>query len=220
MHPHYATPDPSAKVRGLSGTLLVLLALRASMRVVTWLVFRLAAPSGPELTADQFDTLRMLDGALLGIENLLTLVTMIVFLVWIYRAVKALQLMGRSTGMSPGLAVGGWFIPLGNVVLPWLSVRGVLRALERGTVIAGVWWLVWLANMSLSGMHQLARQVMLLPELARAIPPEIYDQIFPMLESTFWPYFIADTAAWGLLAAIVATVRGAFVSHTNPAGHA
>lgn len=206
-------PDPSAKVRGLSGTLLVLLALRASMRIVTWLVFRLIAAPG-EVSAEEFETLRTVDGALLGIENLLSLVTMIVFLVWIYRAVKALKVMGLHDGMSAGMAVGGWFIPLANVVLPWLSVRGVLRALSCSTIIAGVWWLVWLVNMSLSGAHQLVRQLMLVPELGDALPPELLDSVYKMIENTFWPYFITDTAAWGLLALIVATARGAFATRS------
>lgn len=220
MHPtpgyqHYV--DPTAKVRGLSSTLLVLLALRASMRIVNWLVFRLVMPAPDTLEVD-FETMRAIDGALLGIENLLSLVTMIVFFVWIVRAIRALGAMGRSTGMSAGMAVGGWFIPIANVVMPWLSVRGVLRALHCSTILAGLWWLVWLANMSLGTAHQLVRQIMLVPELGDAIPPEMLDNIYPMLESTFWPYFVTDTAAWGLLALIVATVRGAFVNQTRPQG--
>ncbi|MCA9706146.1 MAG: DUF4328 domain-containing protein [Myxococcales bacterium] len=201
-----AISQPFAKVVGLSGTLVTLLSIRASMRVVTYVVFKVAAPPPGEISEESFNNLRLLDGGLLGLENLLTLVTMILFLVWIYRVLAACRATGRAA-MSPGLGVGGWFIPLANVVLPWLSVRSALRAVGAGTAIAGVWWLVWLVNTSLTGMHQLARQLMLVPELARALPLEMLDSIYGALDSTFWPYFIADTAAWGLLAFIVITVR-------------
>lgn len=199
--------DPLHKVRASGGVLLVLLAVRASMRLLTYAVHRVTAPQpGGTYDADPFERYRMIDGVLLGLENVLSLVTMIVFFVWIYRTLKALRQAGRET-MSPGLAVGGWFIPLANVVLPWLSVRSALRAVRNTAPLAGIWWLVWLVNMSLGTTHQLARQLALVPELYDVIPMDLLDTLFDSLESTFWPWVIADTAAWGLLALIVATVR-------------
>ena len=189
--------------------MLVLLSMRAAMRLVTYVVMRLVVPSDPTvpLSPEEFEGIKHVDMALLGVENLLTIVAMIAFLVWIYRVLKALRLSGRSTTISPGLAVGGWFIPLANAVIPWLSVRGALRALGRSSIIAGVWWLVWLANTSLGGVHQLSRQIALVPELGNAIPYEVQDQLYQTLAGTFWPYFLVDTAAFALLAAIVAIVR-------------
>ncbi len=214
MQPYAASPDPYQKVRSTSGTLVILLGIRAAMRLVTYLVFTVMAP-GPESGPEALDRILMIDRALLGIESLVGLVAMIVFLVWIYRVLKAIRQTGRDA-MSPGLAVGGWFIPLANVVLPWLSVRSALRGVDNKAPLAGIWWLVWLVNMSLGSAHQLVRQLSLMPELYDVLPMEIIDSMTQSVGSTFWVYFFTDTAAWGLLALIVVTVRKA----VTPAGAA
>ena len=56
MYPTHA--DPFAKVRSLGGTLMVMLGIRASMRAVNYLAFRLLAPPPGEITAEQGDSLR------------------------------------------------------------------------------------------------------------------------------------------------------------------
>ncbi len=207
--------DPFAKVRSLSGILLGLLFARAAMRFITYAVLRAVAPGPQQMTAESFDTLRMIDTGLFGLENLLTLVSMIVFFVWIYRVIKAARASGVVTAYSPGMAVGGWFIPIANIVLPWLTVRDALRSVQRATALAGIWWIVWLINMSLAFPHQLLRQLSMVPELGDAIPYDVLEPMYSLAESTFWPYVLSDTAAWALLAVIVVTVKGA-VSPRQP----
>lgn len=84
-----------------------------------------------------------------------------VTIVWWYRARQA---VGAASGLrwSPGWAVGGWFIPLANVVIPKLvlnEVDRVGRARESGSAdwrasptspIATVWWVVWVGGVVLS----------------------------------------------------------------------
>jgi hypothetical protein len=205
--PHNYTIDPFSNARG-GVFLLVALSMRASMRLVTYVVHRIVGPDRYDITAEEFESLRRVDLILLGIENLLTIVAMIAFLVWIYRVLAAFRRSGVTSSMSPGLAVGGWFIPFANAVLPWLSVRSALRAVGASSVIAGVWWLIWLANTSIGSMHQLGRQLSAMPELYDVIPPEMLGRIFDGLDSTYWPWFLLDTAAFGVLAGIVAIVRG------------
>ena len=207
--PYAPSPDPFAKVRGLSGPLAVLLIIRASMRALTYLVFEVTAPPPGQITEAQLDQLQLIDGALLGMENLLTLVSIILFMVWIHRVLSAIRSTGQTTSISPGLAVGGWFIPLGNLVLPWLSVRSALKGLGLTSAMAGVWWLLWLANTSLSSIHQFLRQLRLVPELMDAVPYEMIDRFYELADSTFWPYVATDTACWAVLAAIVFMVKGA-----------
>ncbi|MEM7159885.1 MAG: hypothetical protein AAF799_44000, partial [Myxococcota bacterium] len=66
----------------------------------------------------------------------------------------------------------------------------------------------------LSSLHQMLRQIRLVPELSRAIPYDMMDKLYSMAGSTFWPYMATDTAAWGVLAAIVLMVKSTV---SNPA---
>jgi Domain of unknown function (DUF4328) len=204
--------DHFAKVRSLGGTLVVMLALRASMRVITYIVHKVTSPPPGEITGEQYDSMRMVETGLLGIENLVTIVAMITFLVWIHRVFVAIRASGGTTSWSPGWAVGGWFIPLANAVLPWLTVRDALKALQRPTILAGAWWITWLIVIPLTMLQNFSRQMMIMPELGAALrdlPAEAVKNLFELVNSSFWPYFILDTGVWVLLLLIVSTIRKA-----------
>lgn len=103
-----------------------------------------------------------------------------------------------------------WFVPLGNMIIPWLTVRDALKSLGKPTALAGGWWLTWLIVMPLTMIHGMARQVMIVPELRSALAemkPDTVNKIFELTSSTFWPYFILDTGTWVLLLLIVSTIR-------------
>jgi len=209
--PHPSS-DPFAKVRSLGGTLVVMLGLRASMRVVTYVVHKVAYPPPGQITEEQLQSMRMIDGSLLGLENLVTVVAMITFLVWIHRALAAIRQSGGTTSWSPGWAVGGWFVPLANMVIPWLTVRDALKGVGKPTALAGAWWLTWLLVIPLTMVQNLIRQMMIMPEVGNALrelPADTMNKIFELSHSTFWPYFILDTGTWALLLVIVSTVSKA-----------
>lgn len=75
-----------------------------------------------------FSELQRLSGAddavalLSGLHGLVLLVTGIVFVVWQFRHAKNAQVLGARGGLGPGWAVGGWFVPLGNLVLPMVQI--------------------------------------------------------------------------------------------------
>ncbi|MEM6993931.1 MAG: DUF4328 domain-containing protein, partial [Myxococcota bacterium] len=76
-----------------------------------------------------------------ALRPLLGLAAIIVTLVWLHGTFVALN--GR-TKMSPGMAVGGWFIPVANLVLPALALRDAWRASVGGSgVIAFAWMFAW-----------------------------------------------------------------------------
>lgn len=207
--PHPSS-DPFAKVRSLGGTLVVMLGLRASMRAVAYVVHRATEPSLSDDIQQYLERARVIETALLGIENLVTLVAMITFLVWIHRVFVAIRQSGGTTRWSPGMAVGGWFIPLANAVLPWLTVRDALKSLGKPTALAGAWWLAWLIVIPLTMLQNFARQLTIMPELGSALrdlPPDAMNEIFELTRSTFWPYFILDMGVWVLLLLIVSTIR-------------
>jgi hypothetical protein len=207
--PHPSS-DPFAKVRSLGGTLVVMLGIRASMRVVTYIVREVTYPPPGEINEEQLGSMRMVDTGLLGIENLVTLVAMITFLVWIHRVFVAIRESGRTTSWSPGWAVGGWFLPLANAVIPWLTVRDALKALGKPTALAGAWWLTWLLAIPLTMLQNFTRQMFIMPEAGRILnelPPDAVNSIFELSDSTFWPHFLLDTGTWVLLLLIVQTIR-------------
>jgi type IV secretory pathway VirB3-like protein len=97
--------------------------------------------------------------AMLGV--LVYLITVVLFLVWLHRAHKNLPaLRAEYLQYSPGWAVGWWFIPFANLVMPFKVVREVWaesspdiseepsflsESLHRAPVYVGFWWGLWLA---------------------------------------------------------------------------
>jgi Domain of unknown function (DUF4328) len=85
----------------------------------------------------------------------LFLVTAIAFLVWLYRAeVNARALGAEDMMVSPGWAVGWFFVPLVQLVMPLIAVRELWKASatprdwQLGPVspITALWWACWLAT--------------------------------------------------------------------------
>jgi hypothetical protein len=97
-----------------------------------------------------------LTGALGGFATVLSLLlilatayTFVTFLIWLYQARENLDLRGE-TGMrwAKGWAIGGWFIPLADLVIPArvvgeVSARsrpGAIRSWTMPRVVTG-WWI-------------------------------------------------------------------------------
>lgn len=101
--------------------------------------------------ADPTSVLTWVELGLAVIQLVVILGTAAAFITWLYIAMKNLsiwQIIGH--GWTPGWAIGGWFIPLANLVLPALVVNAALRgsaaspnqryaAAERPGLIWG-WW--------------------------------------------------------------------------------
>ncbi|MEU7280204.1 DUF4328 domain-containing protein [Streptomyces sp. NPDC045431] len=89
------------------------------------------------------------------LESLSFLATAVVFILWFHRVrVNAGVFAPDMFGSGPGWAIGAWFIPIANVVIPCKIARQTWRASrrdpyaaygkgERPTLVMG-WWLVWL----------------------------------------------------------------------------
>ncbi len=86
---------------------------------------------------------------------LLTIVIGGLFVVWLWRAARNNQRLGRPGALGPGWAIGAWFIPVGSLVIPGLQVQQVWKGAEA-TVAPGdpAWrkvpsnpqiWLWWVA---------------------------------------------------------------------------
>jgi hypothetical protein len=83
------------------------------------------------------------------------------FIVWNYRAAKNQEALARQPErLGAGWAIGGWFIPLGNLVLPVLEIQDLWRgsdaSIERGdprwriadrSWLIGWWWGLLIAGL-------------------------------------------------------------------------
>lgn len=79
--------------------------------------------------------------------------TAIAFLVWLCRAKANAQALGAADMMvSPGWAVGWYFVPLANLVMPFTTMRELWQASARprdwqvapGSPVIPVWWACWI----------------------------------------------------------------------------
>jgi len=100
-------------------------------------------------------------GAFGGVEALLWLVE---FLVWIAAVIAVLRWIYLANGnahaigaedmmVSPGWSVGWFFVPLANLVMPFIAMRELWKAsanpkdwqAESASVTIAIWWGFWLA---------------------------------------------------------------------------
>src|SRR5258708_611842 len=87
------------------------------------------------------------------------LLTAVSFLTWIYRAHENLKSLGATDlKYSPGWAIGGFFVPILNIVRPYQVVTEIWKAsgsgvgrpgrtnwtYEKTPVFIGLWWGSWL----------------------------------------------------------------------------
>lgn len=95
----------------------------------------------------------------LGLTDiLLTLVTVVFFAMWIYRAAANIVAAGTvGFDYTPGWAVGWFFIPIANLFKPYAAMRQIWNAshggqgdqLERAEGLLAIWWGTWvLANIA------------------------------------------------------------------------
>ena len=75
----------------------------------------------------------------------------VAFLMWIYRATKNLAVIHRSEQLiSPGWAVGWWFIPIANLWKPYQATTAIWTGSDpnssRAPRIMLVWWGAWLLS--------------------------------------------------------------------------
>jgi len=118
-------------------------------------VVRAADPDGARLAVDG-----LLFELVPIIGVLLLMSAGIAFVVWLHRARTNLDGPGEELSWSRGWSIGGWFLPIGNFVIPQLVVSEVGRVSQRradeaegrpherrrGVVVAWVvLWSVWVA---------------------------------------------------------------------------
>jgi hypothetical protein len=99
-------------------------------------------------TLDDVDNADNLVGGAGFIAIALTLAIAIVLAVWSNRAVS--NGVARGASANPGLAAGGWFIPIGWYVVPFVQLRKALGGRGQPALVTR-WQLIWIPS-SVLGM--------------------------------------------------------------------
>lgn len=79
--------------------------------------------------------------------GLASLASTVLFLIWKYRAAANARVIDPDQmKISPGMAVGAYFIPLANLVIPYRAMAGIARASRVDRFWVGAWWVAYLGN--------------------------------------------------------------------------
>jgi hypothetical protein len=81
-----------------------------------------------------------------SVVELLSIAIFVLLIVFLYRASKNTELWNDTRrAWTPGWAIGGWFIPIANFVIPFLVARDIWRrtpdATKSGALV--VWWVLF-----------------------------------------------------------------------------
>jgi hypothetical protein len=87
-------------------------------------------------------------------HSVVTLGTIVVFAMWIYRAAANVVTAGvPGFNYTPGWSVGWYFVPFANLVQPFIAMRQIWNAshggaedINRGDPILTLWWTAWLTS--------------------------------------------------------------------------
>lgn len=121
-------------VRGIGLAASVLLGVMVVLSVIAGVAFGSRVGVVDDLLGGEnvsFSEVDDADDTVLGaafVWALGALATGIVFIVWQYRHARNAELLGHTDGLGPGWAIGGWFIPCGNFVLPTLQLFQASKA--------------------------------------------------------------------------------------------
>jgi len=151
--------------RGLEIALTALFALATAMALVRAIALstRLVVLDAPE-ASDFFSRARDADDFVRVTDVILAVIVVAIipcFIVWCFRAAKNQEaLERRPERLGPGWAIGGWFIPLANFVIPVLVIQDLWRGsdarIERGdprwriadrSWLIGWWWGLFLVSL-------------------------------------------------------------------------
>lgn len=108
--------------------------------------------SGDKTPDDVKDADNLIGGVALVVIGL-TLAIAILLAVWSHRAVS--NGVARGASASPGLAAGGWFIPFGWYVVPFVQLRKAFGGRGQSSLVTR-WQLLWLVSSILGNILQRA----------------------------------------------------------------
>ncbi|MEU8437241.1 DUF4328 domain-containing protein [Streptomyces sp. NPDC029216] len=149
---------------GLATALTVLLSIAGLVNLLsvgvgayTWSLTQVLTGDPVTVRDDALRQSDVLTGVLASFQTLSLLATGVVFIIWFHR-VRTNGQVFRPDGFSQssGWAIGSWFVPVGNLYLPYRIAKQIWRAAVQpapdgssrrvSTAPVTAWWLVWTAS--------------------------------------------------------------------------
>jgi hypothetical protein len=153
-HPHAPVPmgyPPGAHapgiapeaVAGAATPALAMIGLRAAVPIIFYFV-----PLQTFVRFESYDIHRLVRA---GIDAFFTLLALIFFWVWFAKAYAWVRANRGGTRFSNGMAIGSWFIPLVQWIVPYMAMRDAWRraANDENGILVVVWWITYLVAMIL-----------------------------------------------------------------------
>jgi multisubunit Na+/H+ antiporter MnhC subunit len=158
----YTPPARWRSLRGLTTALTWLFSAHIVLTVVLIIgvLNHLRVLGDNETGGRVFDTKAVNDAnalpaAMILLSFLVALAIFVLLIIWLYRAAKNNEALGRQNPrLGPGWAIGGWFIPVANFVIPFIVMDDVWRGSDpsiprgdpnwrRSLTFGAIWaWLV------------------------------------------------------------------------------
>jgi hypothetical protein len=94
------------------------------------------------VSANEVDANQDLLETMSGLTSVVGLALCVVLIIWLHRATTNARTWGH-TRWSPGWAIGGWFIPFANAVIPWKVIHQADVASRRDAGRGGGPFAAW-----------------------------------------------------------------------------
>ncbi|MFE7774139.1 DUF4328 domain-containing protein [Streptomyces sp. NPDC057445] len=161
--PPVAVSGPTPRLRSLAGLSYAVLALLGAVVVADLAgiaaaayMRRVWAADVSARTRDELDRADLLMAVSGGLYGLALIGAGVLFIIWFHRArINAGVLAPDLQRRGPGWAIGGWFIPIGNLWIPrgiagdvWNASRPVTGARWTSHALLNAWWAMWLLSLA------------------------------------------------------------------------
>jgi Domain of unknown function (DUF4328) len=158
----YAPPATWRSLRGLTTALTWLFAAHIFLSVLLIIgvlnhlrVLGDKEIGGLVLDTDAVNDANAFPAAMIILSGIVGLAIFVLLIIWLFRAAKNNEALGRQNPrLGPGWAIGGWFIPVANFVIPFIILDDVWRGSDpsvprgdpswrRSSTLGAIWaWLV------------------------------------------------------------------------------
>jgi hypothetical protein len=165
----YQPPTQWRSLGGLTKALTVLFAIHIGLLalMIVGVINHLSVLSDKERGGFVFDTDAVNDAqtfpaVMLLLAGLVGIATFVLLIIWLYRAAKNNEALGRQNPrLGAGWAIGGWFIPIAWWVIPFIVLDDVWRGSDpsiprgdpswrRSKTLAAIWaWAVTAAILTI-----------------------------------------------------------------------
>lgn len=107
----------------------------------------LSAGAGKPMSVASTDPVYMIGNLFANAMSLAGLVGLIVLLIWQYKAAVYAKNVGIPSSMEPGWGVAGWLIPIGNLFMPYMALKGLTPVGDEGRSHVVFAWTGWIVAM-------------------------------------------------------------------------